>query len=458
MTEVLDPPVTHPVHAAVGDLVLAFDVVASTDLTALSGTDLMRLTDDLVALRRRADALALRVVHAVDSQAVAAHQGQPSTATWLRAAHRLHPAEASRTVRVAKALHDDPSAPLVPLADDGIVRPRQQLRDAFDAGAVSAEHVEVVTGVIAGLSDAVDPATLLEAEQFLVEQAAAHDPKALAHIGKHLRHVLVGPQRLAEEEQHAVATRTFEIREQHDGSGKVRGHLDPELTALLRSQLSPLAAPRAAADGQRDLRTAAQRNADALAELLRRYAGANLSPASHGAAATITVTMALETLERRLGTAGASLDWSGPLSAASARRLACDARLIPVVLGTAGEPLDVGRSSYPVTAAIWRALVARDGGCGFAGCDRPPEWTEAHHIRPWADGGETSVDNCGLFCDFHHRRLHHDGWEVTLIDGVIHVIPPPWVDPDRLPRRNTQRAQLAALVTNVTPPPTTDPA
>ncbi len=61
------------------------------------------------------------------------------------------------------------------------------------------------------------------------------------------------------------------------------------------------------------------------------------------------------------------------------------------------------------------------------------------------------MDNCGLFCDFHHRRLHHDGWEVTLIDSVVHVIPPPWVDPDRLPRRNTQRAQLAALVTNGSP-------
>ena len=228
MTEVLDPPVTHPVHAAVGDLVMAFDVVSGTDLTALSATDVMRLTDDLVTLRRRADALALRIVHAADAKAVAVQQGMPSTATWLRAAHRLHPAEATRTVRVAKALHDDPSGPLVPMADDGTVRPRQQLRDAFDAGAVSAEHVEVVTSVIARLSDVVDPATLLEAEQFLVEQATAHDPKALAHIGRHLRHVLVGAEQLAEEEERTAASRTFEIREQPDGSGKVRGHLDPE--------------------------------------------------------------------------------------------------------------------------------------------------------------------------------------------------------------------------------------
>jgi hypothetical protein len=162
--------------------------------------------------------------------------------------------------------------------------------------------------------------------------------------------------------------------------------------------------------------------------------------------------MALETLERRLGAPGATLDWSGPVSAATARRLACDARVIPVLLGSSGEPLDVGRASYPVTTAIWRALVARDGGCSFAGCDRPPEWTEAHHRIHWEDGGETSLQNCCLLCDHHHRVVHHHGWEVQLIDGVIHAVPPPWVDPDRVPRRNTRRVDLAALAT-LDPPP-----
>ena len=93
----------------------------------------------------------------------------------------------------------------------------------------------------------------------------------------------------------------------------------------------------------------------------------------------------------------------------------------------------------------FRCIVFRDGGCAFAGCDRPPEWTEAHHRIPWEDGGETSVENCCLFCDFHHRVVHHDGWDAVLIDGAIHVIPPPWIDSTRRPRRNTQRAALAAL-------------
>src|SRR4249919_2826185 len=105
MAEVLDSPVTHPVHAAFADLVAAFDTVAATDLSSLTASDLMRVTGDLVSLRNRADALALRVVHEVDAQAVAVHRGQTSTTTWLRSAHRLHPAEATRTVRTAKALH-----------------------------------------------------------------------------------------------------------------------------------------------------------------------------------------------------------------------------------------------------------------------------------------------------------------------------------------------------------------
>ena len=64
------------------------------------------------------------------------------------------------------------------------------------------------------------------------------------------------------------------------------------------------------------------------------------------------------------------------------------------------------------------------------------EWTEAHHLLAWADGGRTSTDNTALFCDHHHRVVHHDGWTAQLIDGIVHVIPPPWIDPDQTPRPN----------------------
>ncbi|MGH8938372.1 MAG: HNH endonuclease signature motif containing protein, partial [Actinomycetes bacterium] len=93
----------------------------------------------------------------------------------------------------------------------------------------------------------------------------------------------------------------------------------------------------------------------------------------------------------------------------------------------------VGRACYPVTTAIWRGLVARDGGCAFAGCDRPPEWCEALHIIHWEDGGETSLANCCLLCDHHHRVVHHHGWHVELRDGLIWTIPRPGSTPTAPP-------------------------
>jgi hypothetical protein len=448
MYSTVEPPVRDRVQAAVDTVHDALDLLTGVDLDLLGRDDLRLLTGRLLQVGHRVDAATLRLVHQLDRRGVAVERGRTSTAAWLRDAHRLHPATATRLVRTATALHHDPAGPLVPHPDDGITRPRQPLRDAFAAGQVSAEHVAVITTAITALPDTLDPAVRADAETALLQAATAHDPRALAHVGTHLRHTLdhTGGADLAEKEAHQVATRELAVRLQNDGSSVVRGRLDPELTAAFCSQLTPLAAPRpTAADGHRDLRTPGQRTADALAELLRRYAAAQLSPTSHGAPATVTVTMTLDTLQQRAGAAAATLDWSGPISAGTARRIACDARIIPVLLATNGEPLDVGRSSYPVTQAIWRALVARDGGCAFAGCDRPPEWTEAHHRIPWEDGGETSTDNCCLFCDFHHRVIHHHGWDTALIDGAIHVIPPPWIDATRTPRRNTQRAALATL-------------
>ncbi len=114
------------------------------------------------------------------------------------------------------------------------------------------------------------------------------------------------------------------------------------------------------------------------------------------------------------------------LSVAAVRRLACDADLIPVCLGTDGEVLDVGRTARLITPALWRALVARDRHCAFPGCTRPPVMCHAHHIVHWADGGNTSLDNLVLVCGEHHRVLHHTPWQVRLNpdDGIARVPPP----------------------------------
>jgi uncharacterized protein DUF222 len=388
---------------------------------------------------RRADAVLHGLVREIDARGAATEAGAHSTAGWLRARLHLHPGAAGRVVTTSRALHDDPSGVLVHHADQAPAPGgRHRLRAAFAAGEITAEHASVACETLAALPVSRDTSVLEQAEAFLVEQATRHDPKELARLGRHLRHTLQaadtdtdgsGGGGLADQAEQQRARQALVVRQHDDGSCDVRGHLGVELTAELLSQLQPLAGPKPSTDGTPDLRTVGQRTADALAELLRRAAIAGGTPARHGSRAGITVTMALETLQRRLGAPAATLDWSGPISAATARRLACDAQLVPVVLGATGEPLDVGRASYPVTQAIWRALVARDGGCAFNGCGRPPEWTEADHVVHWADGGQTSVQNCCLFCDHHHHVVHHDGWQVELINGTVQVIPPPWVDP-----------------------------
>jgi hypothetical protein len=134
---------------------------------------------------------------------------------------------------------------------------------------------------------------------------------------------------------------------------------------------------------------------------------------------------------------GDLLDTGEALSAAQVRRLACDAQVIPAVLGGDGQVLDVGRSRRLFTGAIRRALVLRDGGCAYPACDRPARWCQGHHIVSWLFGGPTSVDNGVLLCGPHHRAVHHDGWTIRLgHDRRPDFIPRSHVDPQRRPRRN----------------------
>ena len=140
----------------------------------------------------------------------------------------------------------------------------------------------------------------------------------------------------------------------------------------------------------------------------------------------------------RDGAAPAQQEWGSLISASAARRLACHASVQRIVLDPAGAVLDVGRDYRTATAAQFAALIARDGGCAFPGCTRPPAWCIAHHAKHWINGGETDLDNLVLLCGYHHRVIHHGGWDVMISTGdrLPTFYPPRWVDPDQGPRRN----------------------
>lgn len=120
----------------------------------------------------------------------------------------------------------------------------------------------------------------------------------------------------------------------------------------------------------------------------------------------------------------ALLPHAGPVPISAVRRLACDADLIPVVLGTDGRILDVGRQHRLVPAWMRLALIARDHGCTFPGCTIPATWCEAHHIASWLDGGTTSTDNSLLLCAGHHHLVHATDWTITRTASGIRFRPP----------------------------------
>ncbi len=125
------------------------------------------------------------------------------------------------------------------------------------------------------------------------------------------------------------------------------------------------------------------------------------------------------------------------MPAGAARRIACDAAILPMVLGGASQVLDVGRAQRLFTPAQRRALTERDRGCAWPGCDRPPGWTQAHHVVSWLDGGPTDLDNGVLLCLFHHQQAHQSEWTIRLgPDRRPDFIPPTWIDPRQQPRRN----------------------
>jgi hypothetical protein len=225
---------------------------------------------------------------------------------------------------------------------------------------------------------------------------------------------------LEAQEARALRKTTFSMWQDAQGLCHGRFQIPALHGAMVEKMLLAIASPLRPGEtdhpsGHRidpDLPTEVRRGV-AFTELIEAMAAQDL-PSSGGVGATIVVTMTLDQLTARLESAGVcTLDTGGRISASEARRLACRAGIIPMVLGGRSQPLDVGRKRRFHTEAQRLAMAVRDRGCTAKDCDAPPALCHAHHDQPWADGGHTDVKTGRLLCGRHHRRLHDPTYRTT---------------------------------------------
>ncbi|MEV1109348.1 DUF222 domain-containing protein [Micromonospora sp. NPDC049751] len=395
---------------------------AAAPAWALAEHDLVAALDAAHRLEQQLAAVKLTLVRELDGRGTALAQGASSTALWLRDRLRLTVPAARRLVESAHAL--DTAAP--------------EVRRALADGDVSLEQARVIADTVDTVRAAAGTDVATRAVGVLVDWAGQFDPTLLRKLATRiLDHVApevadaAAKAALDAEARRATRDRHLTLSELTDGRLRLSGTLDAETAGLLRAALDPLTAP----SGQDDHRSPGQRRHDALGDLCRLALRTKELPEHGGEPTQLVVTTSFDGLVRQLG--AGTLDAGFGLTPETVRRLACDAAILPAVLGSAGQPLDVGRQRRLVTGPLRRALILRDRGCAFPGCDRPPRWCDAHHIRHWADGGNTSLANAVLLCGHHHRHLHHGEWAVQLGgDGHPEFIPPAWLDPEQVPRRN----------------------
>ena len=280
------------------------------------------------------------------------------------------------------------------------------------------EQAEVILRALDELPDSLDPALVTEAEQHLLDLARDHDAKALRALGRRLLEV-VSPETadaheatlLEKEERDAAAATRLTMWE--DGHGKVHGKftVDAVTGAALKKALHAIAAPshQAAAGPLGDRRPTPERLGRAFTEYVQRYPTKEL-PKAGGLNATVVVTMTLETLVG--GLKAAKLDTGETISASLARRMACEAGIIPAVLGGTSQVLDQGRKKRFHTEAQRIAKTIEAGGCQAEGCDWPPGRCHLHHPIRWVDGGRTDRDGI-MLCPAHHARAHDTRYQMT---------------------------------------------
>ncbi|UNQ39421.1 HNH endonuclease [Prescottella equi] len=394
-------------------------------LLVQTGLDICHAIEQLEALRAA-------TVAEIDERAVSFDTlGFRSVKQWLAANTLLEVLAAARILALGRMLSRQP-----------------EIADAFNSGDISAEHAALIGKFCETPPRGMPNEALGSCRKVLLD--AASGPTATTTT---VRTCISRLERIFESDELPPSEDTerneFHASKTLNGRVSVKGDLDAVTGEMLLTALSALTKPRNPVDDPAEKRTPARQRADAFAEILRRYLDSGDAPIEGGERPHLSLHVNASDLAR----SESAHEWThpnegsdlfgdkdiarmphmGPLSIATARRLACDCHLTPIVMDD-GVPLNLGRTSRTVSKKQRRALIARDHGCAFPGCGAPPAHCEGHHIENWADGGPTDLDNLVLLCRYHHQLLHHSHWDVRIgADRHPWFTPPSTVDPFKKP-------------------------
>jgi len=471
---------------ALGDIAASLrDVCASAvdDAGLLGFAEAAAFAGDVEELARSVEFLQVVAAGAVDrtrTQAAAADASDRSksgpegdgcrrTTDFLRDRLRISTVEAHRRLCLAGEL-----LPRVGLTGQRIPAVHEELAAAFAGGGVPSRSATIITQALDRVRLLADPATVTRMEETLTTVAAVHDPDFLTRVARRWVEGLDQDGAEPSEELLRQLQGAFIRRPRHGLQ-----HLEifattdqfEHLLTVMNTATNPrtgtnsgtgtpagggdaFAAEPGVPDERLDLRTRPQRLLDGLVGACKAALATGGLPATGGLRPQVMVTIDYRDLLTRptassgpasksvtasgpLGLAGTgSLAFTGPVTAATIRKIACDADIIPVLLGSEGRVLDIGRTSRLFPPHIRKAITARDKGCTFPGCTIPAPWCEAHHITYWSHGGPTSTDNGVLLCSHHHHLIHKEQWTIQSRNGTPWYIPPPHLDPHQKPRQN----------------------
>lgn len=396
---------THPVLTCAARIEEALKDAAGSDPIFMSTSEKRGALLALTAQQNQLEALRLRVIAASDD--VAAEDGDRSVGAWL----------AFRTLTDTKPNYRDERFAV------SLARDWTELGDAVSQGEVNVAQARVIAYCLDELATAdIDAPTLSGAETALVRLAGEWGPHHLRILGRRILATLAPDRfdeaerkKLEEEERRAHARAKVWFRRNGDGTVDVRATLSEVGAQRLKTALNSLTSPRHndndPAGGTAPLVDPAtgrkvphdQRQGLALEALLERLDPEAL-PKTAGSGTKLVITMDFDKL--REGVGSGTLPDGEQVSASQVRRLACEADLIPAVLGADGEVLDLGRSSRLFTGKQKLAMAIQQRTCRAVGCEVPATWCEAHHDDPWSSGGKTDLRDGVLLCPWHHHRVH----------------------------------------------------